>query len=349
MMLTQSYSTAWKSPSNIALVKYWGKFGRQYPSNPSISFTLSEAFSTLSMTVSPADSLSCRLEFHGQRESAFEERILRFLESIQDDYPWLEQASVDMRSTNSFPHSAGIASSASAMSALALCLVDVDMQIQHQTWEDSGDFRQRSSEVARLASGSAARSVYPFLARWGLSTASNNGSNEYAEYAGGGIHSIFSDYKNSILILSSATKSVSSSAGHQLMKGNRFASERFKQANENLEQLLLAMRQGDMPSFIRIVEEEALTLHALMMTSNPSYILMEPQTIEAIRAIRSFREQNDVPLCFTLDAGPNIHMLYPASYAGQVEPWRDTVLRPLCEEGRIIEDHVGHGPQRIAF
>lgn len=349
MTLKQSYSTAWKSPSNIALVKYWGKFGRQYPSNPSISFTLSEAYSNLVMKVNPADRLSCRLEFHGQRETAFEERILRFLESIQDDYPWLEHASIDMSSTNSFPHSAGIASSASAMSALALCLVDIDQQIQHQTWEDSDDFRQRSSEVARLASGSAARSVYPFLARWGVSTISNNGSNNHADYAGNNIDPIFSDYKNSILILSSATKSVSSSAGHRLMAGNRFASERFKQANENLEQLLLAMRQGDMPSFIRIVEEEALTLHALMMTSSPSYILMEPQTIEAVRAIRSFREENDIPVCFTLDAGPNIHMLYPASCAGQVEPWRDTVLRPLCEGGRIIEDHVGQGPQRISF
>ena len=131
------------------------------------------------------------------------------------------------------------------------------------------------------------------------------------------------------------------------MEGNRFADERFKQANENLDQLLLAMCQGDMSAFIRIVEEEALTLHALMMTSNPSYILMEPQTIEAIRAIRAFREEKDVPVCFTLDAGPNIHMLYPASYSDQVDTWRDAVLRPLCEGGRIIEDHVGQGPQRI--
>lgn len=133
------------------------------------------------------------------------------------------------------------------------------------------------------------------------------------------------------------------------MEGNRFASERFKQASENLEQLLVAMAQGDMPSFIRIVEEEALTLHALMMTSNPSYILMEPQTIEAIRAIRGFRQEHNIPVCFTLDAGPNIHMLYPASYTNQIEPWRDAVLRPLCEEGRIIEDCVGQGPQRLSF
>lgn len=349
MILQQSYSTAWESPSNIALVKYWGKFGRQYPSNPSVSFTLSEAKSTLAMKVSPADNLSCQLEFHGKRESAFEERILRFLESIKDDFPWLENAALDMSSTNSFPHSAGIASSASAMSALALCLVDIDMQIHHQSWIDSPDFRQKASTVARLASGSASRSVYPLLARWGVSTISQKGSNAYADYVGEGIHSMFRDYKNSILILSSATKSVSSSAGHQLMEGNRFASERFKQANENIEQLLVAMAQGDMPSFIRIVEEEALTLHALMMTSNPSYILMEPQTIEAIRAIRGFRQEHNIPVCFTLDAGPNIHMLYPASYTNQIEPWRDAVLRPLCEEGRIIEDCVGQGPQRLSF
>ena len=99
---------------------------------------------------------------------------------------------------------------------------------------------------------------------------------------------------------------------------------------------------------IRIVEEEALTLHALMMTSNPSYILMEPQTIEAIRAIRAFRRESDIPVCFTLDAELNIRACSTLLPSGQVEIQRDAVLRPLCEEGRIIEDHVGQGPERLA-
>ena len=134
---------------------------------------------------------------------------------------------------------------------------------------------------------------------------------------------MFSDYKNSILILSSATKSVSSSAGHQLMKATALLMCDLSKRTRTLEQLLRAMTTGDMAEFIRIVEEEALTLHALMMTSNPSYILMEPQTIEAIRAIRAFRRGEDIPVCFTLDAGPNIHMLYPTSFSSQVETWRD--------------------------
>ena len=85
------------------------------------------------------------------------------------------------------------------MSALALCLVDIDMQIHHKSWIDSPAFRQKASEGFRLASGSAARSVYPFVARWGLSTISNKGSNNYADYAGNNVDPIFSDYKTLFL------------------------------------------------------------------------------------------------------------------------------------------------------
>ena len=96
---------------------------------------------------------------------------------------------------------------------------------------------------------------------------------------------------------------------------------------------------------INITESEALQLHALMMCSNPSYILMKPNTLRIIEAIRSFRNETQIPLCFTLDAGPNVHLLYPESEAEKVEQFIKDELASYCTDGRWIADHVGDGPK----
>ena len=126
-----------------------------------------------------------------------------------------------------------------------------------------------------------------------------------------------------------------------------FAQARYTQANDRLYTLTSAMKTGDLDQFISIVEDEALTLHGLMLCSEPSFVLLEPNTIKIIDAIRTYREDSKVPVCFTLDAGPNIHMLYPAAYAKVIAEWRDTIIKPFCHNGRIIKDHVGNGPNKL--
>ena len=170
---------AWRSPSNLALVKYWGKYGRQLPRNPSISFTLNNAFTETVLEYSPKeeDNQDIKLDFFFEKEEndAFRNKMLKFLESITDVYPFLTQLHLTVHSYNSFPHSTGIASSASAMSALAACLCSLEKEL-FGTLENSDDFYQKSSFIARLGSGSASRSVYPHLAIWGESDVANGSS-----------------------------------------------------------------------------------------------------------------------------------------------------------------------------
>ncbi|MEO1435199.1 MAG: diphosphomevalonate decarboxylase [Bacteroidota bacterium] len=340
-------SLAWKSPSNIALVKYWGKHGIQLPRNPSISFTLDVAHTETHLSYAartPGANVPIELElyFHKERNQAFEKRTIQFFESLLPVFPFLKQLKMRIDTTNSFPHSAGIASSASGMSALALCLCDLENRL-FGTLSETVAFRQKASYISRLGSGSACRSVYGGSVLWGDYPAVEGSSDLYAIPVNEGLHEVFDTFHDDILLISRNEKSVSSTAGHALMEGNTYANPRYQSARQNLHHLLQAMETGDLEVFGRIVEQEALTLHALMMTSHPAYILMEPNSLTAIRRIWDFRAQTKVPLYFTLDAGPNLHLLYPDAYHQEVNQFIEDRLLELCEGQQRIADQVGEG------
>ncbi len=337
----------WASPSNIALVKYWGKRGKQLPQNPSISFTLSECRSETFVTYEKADHFEFRFFFDGKENPDFGAKIDKFLIDYQVFFPFINQLSLTIESRNTFPHSSGIASSASSMSAFVMCLLDIESKLVGPSTGSGSLDLCKASYLSRLASGSAARSVYPKMALWGATDCYKDSSDEYAVSLADDIHPVFKTYRDSILIVSGEQKSVSSRAGHALMDGNPYAPARYAQANENIKNLLSALQSGDLDTFIIITESEALQLHALMMCSNPSYILMKPNTLNLINEIREFREETKIPLCFTLDAGPNVHLLYPESEAEKVEYYIKNVLADYCDRDRWIADHVGEGPKKL--
>ncbi|MEM6726746.1 MAG: diphosphomevalonate decarboxylase, partial [Bacteroidota bacterium] len=231
-------SLAWKSPSNIALVKYWGKHGIQLPRNPSISFTLDEAHTQTHLLYeakapgSEAD-IDLELYFHDQRNEGFEQRTIQFFESLLPIFPFLKQLKMRINTTNSFPHSAGIASSASGMSALALCLCDLENRL-FGTLNEAAVFRQKASYVARLGSGSACRSVYGGSVLWGDYSAVEGSSDLFAIPVNDGLHEVFDTYHDDILLISRNEKSVSSTAGHALMEQNNYANPRYQSARQNL-------------------------------------------------------------------------------------------------------------------
>jgi diphosphomevalonate decarboxylase len=345
-------SLAWRSPSNIALIKYWGKFGRQEPQNASISFTLDAAHSDTRLIYSPRSAsddknkLSISFEFEGQQNITFAARVDKFLSSILDEMPFLRDYHLDISSHNSFPHSAGIASSASGLSALALCVADMARQIGFANWSEA-EFRQKASYFSRLASGSACRSIYGGAAIWGETPHYADASNQYAVSFDAELAPIFKTYRNDILFVSKAEKKVSSTAGHELMNGNPFAQARYQQANDNLGVLLDHLRTGEVDAVGAIIEEEALTLHALMMSSRPSFVLLQPATILLIHKLRAWREDTKLPLYFSLDAGPNLHLLYPEAIGAQAKAFIAAELLPHCENQQFLADKVGAGATKI--
>lgn len=339
----------WRSPSNIALIKYWGKHGNQLPNNASLSLTLHEAYTETSIALKSKRKKSTPdidFYFEGKKNAVFAGKIIRYLDSIKDELSFIQDHKLVIRSENSFPHSAGIASSASSMSALALCLMSIQSGFSNKQ-SDYDTFLKNASYYARLGSGSAARSIFPEFSVWGETKWVKNSSDQHAIPFPKEYHPNFNDLQDSILIVSDQEKAVSSRAGHDLMKKHPSAGLRYKNAEQRLSELIRSMRSGDLNLFVKIIEAEALELHALMMTSDPSFILLAPATLEIINRIRQFRLDTKIPVCFTLDAGPNVHIIYPYFEKKSVRNFIQSELLKFCRNKKVIYDGMGTGPSQI--
>lgn len=350
MNLQQNGTVKWQSPANIALVKYWGKKGHQIPANPSLSFTLKNAYTEMQMQWqqkdTPSNTIDLQFFFEGKENPKFRQKIADFLETRLGEYPFLSALQLTIHSENSFPHSAGIASSASSMSALALCLCSLE-KIFLNTLQTTAEFFEKASFLSRLASGSASRSVYGGLVSWGKIPSLNYTSDEVASPLQATIHPIFQNYQDAVLVVSRGEKATSSRAGHALMDAHPFKEARYKQAYSNIELLIKAIEKGDTDTFGNITETEALTLHSLMMTSEPSVLLLLGNSLEIIHRLRTFRAAKRLPVCFTIDAGPNIHVLYPESVKKEINTFIIEELSHLCEANYWIADQVGSGPKQL--
>lgn len=360
-------SVSWQSPSNIALVKYWGKYGEQLPKNTSISFTLSNCHTRTRLSFEPKTSGDFEFEvfLNGEREAGFEPKILKFFQRVEVYLPFLKNYKFKIETSNSFPHSSGIASSASGMSALALCLVDIERQLLGEDLStaspttsfpsvpERADRRalevtnRKASFLARLGSGSACRSIEGNLIVWGAHSDIEGSSNHFGIKYPYEVHDNFKNYQDIILLVDKGEKQVSSTVGHDLMHNHPFAEQRFQQANENLSKLIPILKSGDLSEFIKIVESEALSLHAMMLTSTPYFVLMKPNTLEIINRIWSFRKESNSKLCFTLDAGANVHLLFPADEKESVSEFIKKELLQFCKNGEFIEDEIGFGAKKI--
>lgn len=325
-----------KYPSNIALVKYWGKHGNQLPMNPSLSLTLSEAFTKTSLELVEKKERGIELEyyFEGKQNDDFKQRIVKYASEQPEFSDLLSNFALRMNSENSFPHSAGIASSASAFASIAAVLLKASSQL------DSKAFNQQASNLARLGSGSACRSFYGAYAMWGKHEDVAHSSDHFAIPIED-IHTDFQQMRDAILIVEDQPKKVSSSVGHGLMNNHPYAAARFKDAKANCLSMLSTLKSGDFESFIAITEREALSLHSMMMTSQAYYMLMKPGTVEIIDKIFNFRAETKVPLCFTLDAGPNVHLLYPEFVKDKVHTFVKNELNDNVKS--VIYDKAGLG------
>lgn len=325
-------------PSNIALIKYWGKYDGQIPANPSISYTLNNCRTNTEMEFIAGGEFSVQTFLGGKEELKFAEKIEKFFRSIEKYLPWILNGKYIIKTENTFPHSSGIASSASGFGAIAKCLMDLDEKFSAA---DAHELKlKKASFLARLGSGSACRSLYNGLVVWGKTDEVPNSSDLFAvQYANEEVDPVFRQFNDWVLLIHEGEKSVSSTVGHGLMNTNPYAHTRFAEAHANFKTLKTILKEGDIEGFIRLVEHEALTLHAMMMMSEPAFILMKSGTLNVINKIWKFREETGLPLFFTLDAGANVHLLFPMNDAeDDIKIFITRELLPQTQNGGVVKD-----------
>lgn len=327
-------------PSNIALIKYWGKYENQIPANPSISYTLNNCKTNTTMEFFANEAFSVQTFLAGNEEKKFAEKIEKYFKNIEQYLPWILKGKYVIHTENTFPHSSGIASSASGFGAIAKCLMKLDEAFSGETTEE--ELLKKASFLARLGSGSACRSLYNGLVVWGNTKEVEGSSDLYAvAYPNEEIHSVFRSFNDWVLLIHEGEKSVSSTVGHGLMKTNPYAERRFQEAHENFTLLKNILKTGDLEGFIKLTEHEALTLHAMMMMSDPAFILMKTGTLEVINKIWDFRRITGLPLFFTLDAGANVHLLFPSDIeADKIKIFIEQELLPFTQKGVVVKDKM---------
>lgn len=331
-------------PSNIALIKYWGKYENQIPANPSISYTLNHCRTNTTIEFFADEKFSVHTFLAGNEEVKFASKIEKYFKNIEKYLPWILKGKYIIKTENTFPHSSGIASSASGFGAIAKCLMSLDDIFSDKNKEGFESLNlikdRKASFLARLGSGSACRSLYDGLVVWGETEEVDGSSDLFAvQYSNDKVHSVFKNFNDWVLLIHEGEKSVSSTVGHGLMNTNPYAERRFQEAHENFTKLKTILESGDMDGFIQLVEHEALTLHAMMMMSYPAFILMKTGTLEVINKLWEFRKITGLPLFFTLDAGANVHLLFPNDIdTDKITDFIKTELIPLTQKGGVVKD-----------
>jgi diphosphomevalonate decarboxylase len=296
-------ATAQASP-NIAFIKYWGnrENALRIPMNGSISMNLDGLYTRTTVSFQhtlPFDELIINgheVTGPGLDRVAYILDLIRGMAKIKDR--------AEVMTSNNFPSGAGIASSASAFAALALAgstAAGLDLS------------EQELSRLARRGSGSAARSIPGGFVEWQAGTCDEN---SYAYSIAGTAHWKLVDC---VAVVSAAHKKTGSSDGHYLAPTSPLQAARVADAARRLELCREAILHCDFEAFASIVELDSDLMHAVMMTSTPALHYWKPASLEVMNNVRAWRAEG-IPACYTVDAGPNVHVICPESEVQNIEP-----------------------------
>ncbi len=313
-----------RAHSNIAFVKYWGNRdqGLRLPANASISMNLADLHTTTAVEWNSgldADTLTINGAIANETARM---RVENHLDTLRARFETDRFARVDSR--NNFPMGTGIASSASAFAALttAACAA-LNTTVSER----------ELSILSRLGSGSAARSIPPGFVEW---HAGDSHETSYAETFAPADHWKLVDL---IAIVSREHKRIGSSAGHETASSSIFQPARVASAAERIASVKTAIVGRDFESFAETVEADSNLMHAVMMTSKPPLFYWEPLSLAIMEGVRRWRQDDKLMVCYTLDAGPNVHCICADGDADAVA----IRLRDLCGEIDILRSGVGRG------
>lgn len=280
------------APSNIAFIKYWGKEDEKLhlPANDSISMNLSNLLTTTTVLF---DKLFTEdsVEIDKQKNQASSQRVVEHLDRIR------KLAGINLKakvvSVNNFPASTGLSSSASGFAALSLAgSTALGIRLAEK----------ELSLLARTGSGSAARSVPSGFVEW------RKGTGDQTSYAYTLYPKDWWKIVDIVAVVSDQKKEISTSEGQKFAADNPFFQTRLKLLPEKITLLKKYLGEKNFPLFGKMVEEEALELQAIMLTSRPALIYLLAATVTVIREIQRWRKEG-IEVYFTLNTGQDVHVL----------------------------------------
>lgn len=319
------------APSNIALIKYWGVRDpeRAIPWNPSLSMTLRRCTTRTTVAgreAGAADEVLLRTAAGLEPATPpFAARVVAHLDRLRE---WAAVGTPFRVATeNSFPMGSGLASSASGFAALALAFA--------AALEREVSLRQASLLAWSSGSGSAARSVAGGFVQWPATGDEDNAAAQLLPES-------HWDLRDVIAVVDASAKEVPSREGHRLASTSPYFERRLAALVERLRRVRIALEQRDFAALAPLVEEEAVDLHLIAMSSRPPIFYWRPATLGVLERVRHLRRAG-IEVCATMDAGANVHLICtPAA-----EPFVAQELRRLPQVQEVIRDRVGPGPERV--
>jgi len=287
---------------NIAFIKYWGNEDDIFrlPSNASLSMNLGALHTTT--TVSFDDTLTgdtLTINNEPAPDTALD-RVRDHLNLVRVQAGITTAARVESR--NNFPMGSGIASSASAFAALSVAAAAAaGLSLDEAAL----------SRLARRGSGSASRSVPAGYCEWATGTNETSIATSIAPPE-------HWDLRDVVVVTSQEHKPVGSSDGHQLAKTATLQDARVAGADERLRACRNALLARDLAAMGPVIEEDAVMMHAVMMSSRPPLYYWNTVTMDIIQATQRWRKEG-LPVYFTIDAGPNVHLICEARHVNIVE------------------------------
>lgn len=286
------------APANIALIKYMGKDdqAKNLPANPSLSFTLNQLKSSVSLEAHPGKQDFWEpLEIPGIDSFVLyqdgQHRFLKHLAFLKQNFSYT--GGFIVRSNNNFPQSTGLASSASSFAALTQCAVEALCELTQQPMPAV----EAIAALSRHGSGSSCRSFFSPWALWENDTVKS-------------IDLPYKDLHHEVILVDHQIKAVSSSKAHELVKTSPLYASRPERAKQNLDDLLIALRAKNWANAYDICWHEFQDMHKLFTTCEHSFSYMTDRSLELLEQLQELWHKNQDGPIVTMDAGPNIHLLY---------------------------------------
>ncbi len=280
------------APSNIAFIKYWGKKNEvlHLPLNGSVSMNLNNLITTTTVEFNPGFTKDI-LVIDNETNSKEIDRAVKHIDLVRKRAHIFLKAKVV--SKNNFPKGTGLSSSASGFAALTLAASKAaELNVSEK----------ELSILARQGSGSACRSIPDGFVEW------LEGNSNETSYAKSLYPSNYWDIADVVVIISDEKKDISSTEGQKLATTSPFFSVRLAAIKDKILKIKKLLNKKDFIHFGELIEGEALELHAVMLTSQPSLIYWLPGTIKMMKLVKNWRN-NGLHVYFTVNTGQDIHLI----------------------------------------